>query len=227
MKKRKIKVMLLDDHEVVRQGLGFRLSQESDIVLAGCFGDSRSFLAALNHDRPDVLVLDYALQPQDMDGLNLIRAIRARFPEVAILIMSSYYNTATVSLALRAGARGFVGKQQDLDELVRAIRVAVTGRVYLTAEMALELAQAQQADSVPADSSTHAPDAMDRVVRLSALSPREMEVLRCFLDGMTVSEIADKFSKSIKTISGQKQAAIKKLGLKSDHELYFIKDEIK
>lgn len=226
MKKSKVKVMLLDDHEVVRQGLGFRLSQESDIALLGSFGDSRSFLAALRHGRPDVLVLDYALQPQDMDGLNLIRAIRARFPQVLILIMSSYYNTATVSLALRAGARGFVGKQQDLDELVRAIRVVVAGSVYLTPEMAAELAQAQHADSVPADSSTHEPEAVDRVIRLSALSPRELEVLRCFLDGMTVTEIADKFSKSIKTISGQKQSAIKKLGLKSDHELYFIKDEI-
>ncbi|MGC0151158.1 response regulator [Chromobacterium vaccinii] len=222
-----LRLMLLDDHAVVLQGLSYRLSQEPDFSIVGTHAGSKSLLAALHKQPVDVAVLDYALQPEDTDGLNLIRVLARRFPQTAVLIMSAHYNTATVALALRGGARGFVGKQQDLDELVTAIRTLAQGQVYLSPAMAEELASVMPVDGVPPSGSRHAPAAVGSLVRLAELSPREQEVIRCFMDGMTVSQIAEKFARSIKTISGQKQAAMRKLGLKADHELYILRDELK
>ncbi|OHX11587.1 DNA-binding response regulator [Chromobacterium sphagni] len=221
-----LRLMLLDDHAVVLQGLSYRLSQEPDFAIVGAHASSKSLLSALRKQTTDVIVLDYSLQPEDIDGLNLIRALTTRFPQTAVLIMSAHYNTATVALALRGGARGFVGKQQDLDELVTAIRTLAQGQVYLNPAMATELASAMQAESVPAPGSRHASAAIGAMIRLSELSPKEQEVIRCFMEGMTVSQIAEKFARSIKTISGQKQTAMRKLGLKADHELYILRDEL-
>ncbi len=221
-----LRLMMLDDHAVVRQGMTTRLAQEADIKLLGSYGDSHLLQAALRQQPVDILLLDFALQPSDNDGFNLIRALHARHPETDILVMSAHYNTATVALALRGGARGFVGKQQDLDEVVQAIRVVAEGKIYLTAEMAAEMAEVQQADCVPASSHRHDPEQISRLVSLTALSPREQEVIRCFMSGMTVTEIAHKFSRSIKTISRQKQDAMQKLGLKADHELFLIREQL-
>ncbi|MEO9383140.1 response regulator transcription factor [Chromobacterium phragmitis] len=210
-----IRVILLDDHLMVLHGLGGQLEAVADIRLVGSFTSSSQLmrtLAAPGAPAADVAVIDYALRPDDVDGLNLIRALRIRFPLLRILVMSAYYTPATVALAMRGGAHGFIGKEQSMDELLHAIRRLASGLDYLGESMRESLAQ-PPVESV-------AQGALPNLLDHPDLSPREREVLRCCLLGLSVSEIAIKFSRSIKTISNQKQAALKKLGLRSDNELF-------
>jgi two-component system, NarL family, captular synthesis response regulator RcsB len=210
-----LRLMLLDDHEVVRRGLELLLTQGEHFEIAGSFTTSQELFAALQKDRVDVLVVDYSLGPAEVDGLNLIRALKVRFPHEKILVVSAHYNAATVALAMKAGAKGFVGKAQGHKELVTAIRAVAVGKTYLSPEMALEISGGREGSSLLTDERALTDDIK--------LSPREREVLRCYLDGMSVSQIAAKFSRSITTISAQKSAAFRKLGIRTDSELFKIR----
>nr|WP_198982170.1 response regulator transcription factor [Herbaspirillum sp. ASV7] len=228
-----MRIALLDDHAVVRYGLAMRLAEEPDLDVVGAFATSKELMAALRTVQADLLLIDYALGSNDIDGLNLIRALRVRFPRSKILVASAHHNPATVALAMKAGAGGFVGKSQELDELILAVRAVGRGRQYLNVAMVAALSSMQQAESGAGQSGgTHrlggsAPPASRALSELSSLSPREREVLRCCLEGLSVTEIAEKFTRSVKTISGQKQSALRKLGVRSDHELFKIAYHIK
>jgi len=213
-----LRVMLLDDHEVMRRGLELLLKQEHLLDVIGSFTTSRELFAALREKTADVLIVDYSLGPTEVDGLNLIRALKVRFPNEKVLVMSAHYNAATIALAMKAGARGFIGKGQDQKELIMAIRAVAAGRVYLSKEMSRELA------SQPTELSEHTGESA--LINDVKLSPREREVLRCYLDGMSVTEIATKFSRSITTISAQKTAAYRKLSIRNDSELFKIRHQL-
>ncbi|GGA28281.1 response regulator transcription factor [Dyella nitratireducens] len=209
----RLRVMLLDDHEVIRRGLELLLKQEYSVDVVGSFRTSRELFAALKDTRADVVIADYALGPSDVDGLNLIRALKIRFPSERILVMSSHHNPATVALAIRAGAHGFVGKGQDQADLMLAIRAVASGRTYLSRDLAAAIGSTAESGEA----------AGDELVGYSKLSPREREVLRCVLDGMSVTEIAAKFSRGITTISAQKNSAFRKLGIRTNNELFKIR----
>lgn len=216
-----IKIMLLDDHLMVLHGLASHLGGEADLAVAGQFTSSAPLIQQLtHHDDVDVVVTDYALSPGDIDGFSLIRGLRRRFAQVRILVMSAYYTPATVALALRCGAHGFIGKEQSLDELTAAIRLLADGHGYLSPDMSAALNET--CANLPPPQKAMLRSLLDH----PELSPREREVLRCCLDGMTVSDIAVKFSRSIKTISNQKQSALKKLGLRSDNELFKLQSRL-
>jgi len=216
-----IRIALLDDHAVVRHGLAARLKEESDFQVVGAYATSKDMMAALRASPADILLIDYSLGANDIDGLNLIRALKVRFPDSKILVSSSHYNPATVALAMRAGARGFVGKEQELSELVAAIRSVSVGRVHLNPLMAAEISSMLSSHGVEDDA-----NGTDSLTDNTDLSPREREVLRCCLDGMSVTQIAEKFARSVKTISGQKQAAFRKLGVRNDNELFKIQHQL-
>ncbi|MBM7132196.1 response regulator transcription factor [Dyella mobilis] len=211
--------MLLDDHPVVRFGLRAQLETASDIDLVGDYESTHELLSALAVRGTDVLVMDYALGPREIDGLSLLRMLRSRHPNLRILVVSGHYNVATVAMVMRIGARGFVGKNKSMDEFVDAVRTVAAGQRYVDAGMRYELEQVagdevSESSGVPMFT-THA-----------ALSPREREVLRCVLDGMAVTAIAAKFSRSVNTISTQKQAAYRKLGIRTDTELFKIQHQL-
>ena len=225
---RPIRVVVLDDHAVVRHGLAARLKQEADIEVSGMFASGREVVQALkdNTVEVDILLMDYSLGPAEIDGLNLIRLIRVRYPELKILVASAHHNKATVGLVMHAGARGFVGKEEELSELVRAIRTVAAGGKRLNATLAAEMERDALAADAPAPTSAADGNQLSALVERPELSPREREVLRCCLDGMSVSDIAEKFARSIKTISSQKQSAYRKLGIRTDTELFKIKHEL-
>jgi two-component system, NarL family, captular synthesis response regulator RcsB len=214
---RRIRVALLDDHPVVLHGLSARLEGTPDIVVVGEFAIGRELLAALSVQEIDVLLMDYSLGPNDIDGLGLLRMLRSRYPALEILVMSGHGHPATAALAIRAGARGFISKMRPIGEWLEAIRSVATGMRYVDQSMAHTLAQAIK--RMP-----HAEECGQTatLAEQSSLSPREQEVLRCVLDGMAVTTIAKKFSRSVNTISTQKQAAYRKLGIRSDAELFKI-----
>lgn len=119
-----LSVIMLDDHEVVLSGITYQLKRERDIAVLGTFSRSRQlfdYLAqhgpALAHTRP-VLLIDYALGPQDTDGIALIRRLCVQFPVCPILVVSGHLQPSIVRLALMAGARGYIGKDCTLEELV-------------------------------------------------------------------------------------------------------------
>ncbi|HZG22353.1 MAG TPA: response regulator transcription factor [Herbaspirillum sp.] len=231
-----MRIALLDDHAVVRYGLAKRLAEEPDFEVVGAFATSKELMTALRASPADLLLIDYSLGSNDIDGLNLIRALRVRFPRSKILVTSAHSSAATVAMAMKAGARGFVGKSQELDELIQAIRTIGLGREYHNAAMTRELAAMQQVadpavrgktEARPARRARTSPPSSDSLSDMPNLSPREREVLRCCLDGLSVTDIADKFARSVKTISGQKQSAFRKLGVRSDNELFKIEYQIK
>jgi DNA-binding NarL/FixJ family response regulator len=207
-------VMLLDDHVMVRQGIELCLSQEPDLVVIGSFGTGKELLEALALRLAEVVVMDFILAPSEIDGLSLLQALKRRFSACRPLIVCSHYTPATVSLSMKAGCWGILGKTQNMADLITAIRTVAQGRIYLQPDMVPSLQDIQPLFDIGN-------------VKLNAqaqpsvrLTPKEQEVLRCFLDGMSVSSIAAKFSRTASTISTQKQSAYRKLGIASDGELF-------
>lgn len=218
-----LRIVLLDDHALIRDALKIRLSLESDFKVLGVHSTSRDLIEGLRNQEADLVILDYQLNEDELDGLRLIQLVRGHYPDLRIVIFSSSERPATVSMSIRAGANGFVGKSQETDELLRAIRVVALDRTYLSPAMAAEL------DKLPSPQSGTSPDLEGdkALVDHPELSPKESEVLRCCLEGMSVSQIAAKFLRSNKTISGQKQAAFRKLGIRTDTELFKLQTHLK
>ncbi|KAE9650455.1 DNA-binding response regulator [Pseudomonas sp. PB105] len=210
--------MLLDDHEMVRQGIELSLNMEPDLEVIGSFGTGRDLLDALGRRPADVVVMDFILAPSQSDGLSLIQALNRRFRQCRPLIVCSHYTPATVSLSLKAGCWGVLGKTQNLTELITAIRTVAQGRIYLQPCM-VPVLQGMQSFAHVANMKSKQ-DVSTPMQLNVCLTPKEQEVLRCFLDGMSVNSIAAKFSRSASTISTQKQSAYRKLGIKNDSELF-------
>lgn len=199
-----VRVALLDDHEFILKGLTAYLEQVPDITVVGSHSNSRTFRAMLAAMPVDIALIDYALAADDMDGVALVKTLRSRHSTLRILVVSAHEQSVTVNMLLREGANGFFSKNQDANDMLQAIAEVMAGKAYLP-----------PAIGVDAPAKLHAP-----------LSPREWEVLRCFLDGMSVSQIAGKFNRSLKTISTQKSMAYKKLGVQADAELFKMKEQI-
>lgn len=221
-----IRLMLLDDHEFVLCGMQHVLGTYAEFDIVGCFTRSRDLLMALKQAPVDVVVMDFALGPEETDGLNLIRALRIKFPAVHLLVISATHTPATVSLALRCGAMGFIGKDSDPVHLLEGVRALGTGTIYLEPKMAALLEDRDIATQAPDSAIKGNKSAIEALVRTNNLTLREREVLRCCLAGMSVTQVAGKFSRSIKTISTQKQSAFRKLGLGSDNELFKIRSQL-
>lgn len=210
-------IALLDDHAIVRHGLVSRLVVEPDFEVVGVYANSRELMKGLATAPAEVLLLDFVLGANELDGVSLIRALRVKFPRCRILVFSTHHDAATVILALRIGARGFLGKGEGMCQLIDAVRLVASGGIYLSADMAYKVALAT------AVSNRDEQKSRDHALRFVSLSAREQEVIRCFLAGMTITDIAAKFSRSIKTISTQKTSAFRKLGVMSNNELFRIR----
>lgn len=216
----KVRVAVLDDHPIVLKGIDLCLSKESGLHITGLFHGSAEFLAHLSQSPADVLLIDYVLGPSDIDGLNLIRLLRTRFGSTQIVVASGLCSPATVRLALRAGASGYVSKEQPMSELPAAILAVANGRRYVSARLDAEIGLGKRGafNALLGDTSQQK--------ALMSLTSREHEVLRCLLDGDSVSQIATKFSRSIKTISTQKSSAFRKLGLRSHGDLFRLRNDV-
>ncbi len=143
-----VRLMVVDDHEVLREGLRFMLQRSPDVdVIAEASGGEEA-LAMLEEDRPDVMLLD--LNMPGMDGLTTLRVMQERWPEVAVLVLSFYDDPEYVEQALRSGASGYLLKTVSRDELIRAVKAAAAGAGYLQAEITRPVLQKFAASSEPA-----------------------------------------------------------------------------
>ncbi|GLQ88584.1 response regulator transcription factor [Dyella flagellata] len=209
----RLRVMLLEDHLLVRRGMELLLKHDYGLDITGSFRASRELFEALKEARPDVVVTDYALGSTDVDGTKLLRSLHLHYPHVRVLVVSSHCNPATMALAMRAGAHGFIGKTEHESELYVAIRTVAAGRTYFSRHLTDFNRSIRPSDEPRADIG-------DELLDTSKLSAREHEVLRCMLEGMSITAIAKKFSRSATTISAQKHSAFRKLGLRTNHELF-------
>ena len=220
-----LRIAVLDDHSLIQLALEIKLSREPDFKVVGVFSTGRELLSALSKLEVDLLILDYVLGGNELDGLNLLRMIRRRHPDLLILISSSSERPSVVNLTLNAGANGFFGKSEEVVRLIEAVRKVAAGDTYVSPFLAYELGRDPAVAREPIlDNSSHGGEIL---LNDPILSPKEQEVLRCCLEGMSVSQIARKFSRSMKTISGQKQSAFRKLGVRTDAELFKLEQSLK
>ncbi|MEG5569407.1 response regulator transcription factor [Enterobacter bugandensis] len=221
-----IRVAVLDDHPMIRNAFEFSLAGSDDMRLVAACASRHEMLTVLRNQEVDVLVLDYLLGENDVDGLVLIKQLLGHFPRLKILVSSSVESPGIVQLILRAGGRGFIGKSKSFGEIAGAIRTVAAGEKFITDDMHFQLDKIAETDG-EMKMFIQPPAADESVERLlKTLTPREMEVIRCYLTGMSLAQIALKFARHVKTISGQKQSALRKLGLRSDAELFLFKDHI-
>lgn len=210
------RVVILDDHPVVRQGMTAQLAEAPEISVVGSFGTARELIQGLQalDGQVEAALIDYSLGPSDVDGLNLLRALRSRHRNLPVLVFSAHRNASAVLLMLEAGILGFVSKSADSGELIAATKAVCEGRRYIQADVEAE---------IQAISGFHPTGIQGSIDRRADLTAREHEVLRCVLDGMSTSEIANKYQRAPSTISTQKKAAYAKLGVRSDAELFNLR----
>jgi len=149
------------------------------------------------------------------DGLLLLRRLRRRYPALPIIVLTMIHNTALVRGMLAAGANGVVGKTAMAKELLHAIQAVTNGRAYLGEGM-----QGALGHDAAVDSDSDQVAMVSALASVATLSPREAEVVRMYTNGLTVTQIAERLRRSVKTVSQQKSDAMRKLGLTSNTQLY-------
>ena len=170
----KIRIVLVDDHAVLREGLRLMLQREPDLEVVGEASTADEALRAVRSTRPDVAVLDLKLGTgSELDGLRVCAAVREQFPEVAPLVLTTFLDETIVVRAVRAGARGYVVKNVDVTELVAAVRSVSRGQSAFDPRTASMVLDALKGVSATAE----------------ALSAREIEVLKLLAEGMSNKEI--------------------------------------
>jgi two-component system, NarL family, response regulator LiaR len=190
------RVLITDDHGVVRQGLRMFLSLDPDIQVVGEAENGQEALAMVRDLEPDVVLMDL-LMPV-MDGISATKAIRAALPEVEVIALTSVLEDASVTGAVRAGAIGYLLKDTDAEELSRAIKAAAEGRVHLAPEAAARLMREVRAPENP-----------------EALTDRETEVLKLLARGKANKQIAGNLYVSEKTVKAHVSSILMKLGVQS------------
>lgn len=196
-----IRVAVVDDHTLMRQGTVGLLSSQADIEIAGEADSSRAALELVADAEPDVVLMDIAMP--GMSGLDATREIRQRFPGVSVVIVTMHERDDYFFEALRAGASGYVLKGADIEELLSAVRAAYRGEVYL---------QPSASKALVRDYLARAAKGEDRE-RYDGLTDREREVLRLVAQGMTTKEIAKELVLSPHTIQSHRDRIMSKLDL--------------
>jgi two-component system capsular synthesis response regulator RcsB len=223
--RRVLRVGVVDDHPLIRKAVQYSLENEPDMVLTASCKNRDDIVPYLARGEVDILVLDYLLKgSENTDGLQLVKHLILNYPSVKILLYTSVESPAVVQLVMKAGVKGFIGKSKELEELIDAIRYVAAGKVFLSPDMQHELDKLAVADRSMLPFIPARAEGEEAEVKIRALSPREVEVIRCFLGGMSIAQIATKYNRSSKTISGQKQSALRKLGLNADVQLFQFKD---
>jgi two-component system response regulator NreC len=198
---KKIRVFLIDDHQMVREGLRVLLQKEPDIEIAGQAQDGRQGLREVQGALPDVVVMD--LMMPGLNGLEATRRIQRASPQVDVVILSMYSTQEHVYQALHAGASGFVAKEEAPEELVTAIRTVCAGKVYLSPTIRRDKIQAYIRRAEAGQASDAYQD----------LTPREREVLQLIAEEHTTKEIAQLLDISPKTVETHRSHLMNKLDI--------------
>jgi len=196
-----VRVLLADDHAVVREGLKALINSQTDMTVVGEAADGLQAIEGARRLRPNVLVMDLSMP--NLDGAEATRQVRQQFPEVRVLALTVHAERSYLRQLLAAGAAGYVLKRAAGDELVRAVRAVAAGGVYIDPSIASAVVEEFLDGEEAAE-----PDA-------DALSEREGDVLRRIARGYTNKEIAAELQLSVKTVETYKARVAEKLGLRT------------
>jgi DNA-binding NarL/FixJ family response regulator len=203
----RLRILLADDHETVREGLKAILNAQSDMEVVGEVADGQGAVAQARKLRPDVVVMDVSM-PQ-VNGLEATKAIKASCPQVRVVTLTRHADDGYLQQLLRAGASGYVLKQSRATEVLHAIRAVAGGGTYIDPTIADRLVGAlgRRAQASGTENGK------------AGLSPREEEILRLVAWGYSNKEIASRLELSVKTIETHKSNATQKLGLQTRIEV--------
>jgi two-component system invasion response regulator UvrY len=207
-----IKILIADDHAIVREGLKQIVADTSDMVVAGEAVDGREVLEQVRKEDWDLILLDISMPGRG--GIDTLKELKIEKPKLPVLVLSMYPEEQYAVRALKAGASGYLTKESAPEELIEAIRKVSRGRRYISPALAENLAFHVGANS---EKPLH-----------ETLSNREYQVMLMLASGKSVKEIANDLSLSVKTISTNRVRALRKMGMKNNAEItyYAIKHEL-
>ena len=200
------KILIVDDHPIVREGLAELINREKDLAVCGQADSGHRGFEAIEALAPDVAIIDLSLE--DINGLTLIKNLRSRGFTLPVLVLSMHEESLYAERALRAGAQGYIMKREAPTRVITAIRKVLAGEVYLSDGLAARLMQ--RIVGAPNFSSTSP---------VSRLSDRELEVYAFIGQGLKTREIAAKLNLSVKTIETYREHIKEKIGLRNATEL--------
>jgi two-component system NarL family response regulator len=197
------RVLIVDDHALFAEALAARLSKEPDLVLLPIAHDVRRALALVATERPDVVVLDLMLGAES--GLQVLDRVRARYPDIRVVVLSAVSDVESIVQAIRRGAVGWLPKTESADLVARVIRGAARSGGWIPPDMLGDVLRRLAAGDHP-DGGSQLP---------AELTPREREVLQCMVDGLSRAEIAGRLGMSANTVRTHTQNLLAKLDMHS------------
>lgn len=203
---KKSKVFVVDDHPIVRQGLALLINRESDLIVCGEAEDAHNAVQAVATTKPDILVVDISLNGPD--GLDLLKDVRMRYPDLPVLILSMHDESIYAERALRAGAQGYIMKQEATEKVLVALRRILSGEIYVSERIANRMLQRYIGSP-----------GTGRPASIADLTDRELEVFRLIGEGHSTRQIAEELHISVKTVESYQAHIKEKLSLRSAREL--------
>src|SRR5579863_7457373 len=203
---KKGKIFVVDDHPIVRQGLALLINREHDLTVCGEAEDAQTALPAVALAKPDILIVDISLNGPD--GLDLLKDVRMRYPEMPVLILSMHDESVYAERALRAGAQGYIMKQEATDKVLVAVRRILSHEIYISERIANRMLQRYIGNRAVGQPSS-----------ISDLTDRELEVFRLIGEGHSTRQIAEELHISVKTVESYQAHIKEKLSLRSAREL--------
>ncbi len=204
-------VLLADDHQLVTWGVRQALASLPEVQVCGEATDSTRVMELIEKLRPDMLVTDLNMPGgQHGDGLTLLGKLRRRYPDLSIIVLTMVRNPPLLVLVWQLGVQGLLLKNDGPDEIRKAVKWSLEGNRYLSRQVATLLEEARG----------NAGFTQHGALTGAALSEAEREILRMYVSGMTISEIAATIHRSVKTVSGQKMTGMRKLGVNTSKELF-------
>ncbi len=195
-----IKILLADDHEIVRLGLASLIEEQKDMEVAGEAENGRVAISLVQKLKPNVVIMDIAMP--DMNGIEAARRIHREYPNISIIILSMYYKKKFIIDALQAGVAGYILKTKVYDDLILAIKAASAGEVYLSSKIAAIVAH-DIVGSLPIHEKSV----------YTVLTPREREILQLIAEGKSTKQSAFHLKISIKTVESARRQIMQKLDI--------------
>jgi DNA-binding NarL/FixJ family response regulator len=205
-RKPKTKVLLVDDHPVLRAGLGRLINQEADMTVCGEAEDGPTAFDLAGTLTPDIVVIDVSLKGSN--GIELIKNLKARFPELPTLVLSMHDESLYAERALRAGSLGYIMKEEAIEQVIAAIRKVLQGEIFLSERMKSKMLQQMASGKGKVVSSP-----------IEQLTDRELEVFRLIGEGCSTRQIAGQLHLSVRTVEAYREYIKSKLNLKNATEL--------
>jgi DNA-binding NarL/FixJ family response regulator len=203
---RKHRILVVDDHPIVRQGLTLLINQEADLLVCGEAEEATGAMHVLASSRPDILIVDISLNGPD--GIDLLKNVRNIYPTLPVLILSMHDESIYAERALRAGANGYIMKQEATEKVLVALRRIMAGEIYVSDRIANKMLKHYITGSGTLRNSS-----------IADLSDRELEVFRLIGEGHGTRQIAEELHLSVKTVESYQAHIKEKLSLRSAREL--------